>query len=87
VTIVVTLAIDPTAVGEGQTTTVIAARLGGLGGTVFSWAPDINGMPARASFKLHTQDARDRFVADALKIPGVSLATRVQGSSNEQESN
>jgi hypothetical protein len=75
VTIEVTLVIDPTAVGEGQTTTVIAARLVDLGGTIFSWAPDMNGIPAKAGFKLQTQAARDLFVADALKIPGVSLAT------------
>jgi hypothetical protein len=42
---------------------------------MFSWVPEMNGIPAKASFQLQTQAARDLFVADALKIPGVSLAT------------
>jgi hypothetical protein len=75
VTIEVTFTIDPVCVGEGQTTGIVAARLVNMGGVMFSWVPEMNGIPAKASFQLQTQAARDLFVADALKIPGVSLAT------------
>lgn len=73
-TIEVTLTIDPAAVGEGLTTAIVAERLIDMGGVMFSWRPEMNGIPAKAAFKLQTQSARDLFVADALKIAGVSLA-------------
>jgi hypothetical protein len=73
-TIEVMLAIDPAVVGEGQTTAIVAARLANLAGAMYSWAPEMNGAPARAGFKVQTQAAYDEFVTAALKIPGVSLA-------------
>jgi hypothetical protein len=39
------------------------------------WRPEINGAPARAYFWFESEDERARFLAGALKIPGVSLET------------
>ncbi len=71
----VTLTVDPARCAKGQTTGNVATRLVDLGGTLFAWSPDMNGNPAKASFRSQTQAEHDRFVADALKIPGVSLGT------------
>jgi hypothetical protein len=75
VTIEVTLAIEPAAIG-GKTTAIVATHLVELGGTLVSWRPEMNGEPAMATFDFPTEGARDQFVPGALKIRGVSLASR-----------
>jgi hypothetical protein len=75
VTIAITLAIDPSSVERGVTTATLAARLVNLGSALFSWTPELAGVPAKARFKFESEAARDRFALRALRIPGVSLVT------------
>lgn len=72
-TIEVTLAIDPAVVGEQKTVVTVADRLIELGGPIIRWQPDLNGAPAKATFKFKNQARCDRFVADALAIASVSF--------------
>jgi hypothetical protein len=73
VTIEVTLAIDPAVVGTETTVATVADRLIEMGGPMIRWQPDLNGAPAKATFKFKNQARCDHFVADALAIASVSF--------------
>jgi len=70
----VTLTIDPAVVGRDEIA-FVAERLVELGGPMVGWQPSFNGAPAQATFKFKNRARLELFVADALAIPGVSLAT------------
>jgi hypothetical protein len=70
----VTLEIDPDRVDDDATVGLVGLRLVDLGGSFVHWEPDTNRHPAVARFRFATADERDRFVAEALEIAGVSLA-------------
>ncbi len=74
-TIKVTLAIEPPVPANGDEAVSIAAQLVEMGGQMRSWLPEMSGMPARAVFAFRTETARDEFVAEALGISGVTVAT------------
>ena len=71
--IVVTVAIDPSVIGEGQSTAIVAARLVNMGGALFSWTPESGVTPAKALFRFQTRTARDEFLVRMAQIPGVSI--------------
>lgn len=71
----VTLAIEPASRTDGDKSVIIAADLVKLGGSMVSWSPEMNGVPARARFKFETEADKERFVAEALELRGVSVAT------------
>ena len=71
----VTLQIDPTRVANDATVGIIGLRLVHMGGSFVHWDPGTNWQPATARFMFSTADERDRFVAEAAAIPGVSLET------------
>jgi len=73
-TIDVTLAIRAAALPAGQTTITAVMRIAGLGGRLVSWAPDLNGAPAKAKFVFVSEAARAEFIAAATALPGVSVA-------------
>lgn len=73
----VVLAIQVTDFVNGETITDAIAPLTALGGRLMAWQPEINGAPIEAKFKVQDETERDRFVAAALKIRGVSLGRRV----------
>ena len=75
VTFEVTLQIDPTRVGKDATVGIVGLRLVHMGGSFVHWEPGTNWQPATARFEFSTADERDRFVAEAAAIPGVSLET------------
>ena len=75
VTIEVALEIRVPQLPDRRPPSVIADRLCELGGQLVAWQPDLDGAPARAQFKFKNLARRDQFIADALAIPGVSLAT------------
>ena len=74
VTFQVTLEIDPARVGRDATVGIVGLRLVHMGGSFVFWKPDERRMPAVAQFEFSTPGERDRFIAEALEIPGVSLA-------------
>jgi len=69
----VTLQIDPARVANDETVGIVGLRLVRMGGSFVHWEPDMNRHPAVARFQFPSEHERDRFVADALDIPGVSL--------------
>jgi len=69
----VALEIDPARVGRGATVGIVGLRLVQIGGSFVFWKPDSERNPAVARFEFSTPGERDRFVAEALDIPGVSL--------------
>lgn len=69
-----TVAIEPRGQLEGDETALIAATLVKMGGPMISWSPEMNGAPAKAVFRFGTEAARERFLAEALALPGVTLA-------------
>lgn len=71
----VTLEIDPETVADDATVGIVGIRLYNLGGCFIGWKPGLNKRPAVAQFEFATPNERDRFVAEALEIPGVSIAT------------
>jgi hypothetical protein len=73
--IVLAVSIDPSIVGEGQSTAIVAARLVNMGGALFSWTPESGMTPAKALFRFQTRAARDEFLVRMAQIPGVSIAT------------
>ena len=73
VTFPVTLEIDPARVGRNRTVGMVGLRLVQMGGSFVFWKPDADRSPAVARFEFSTPGERDRFVAEALEIPGVSL--------------
>ena len=73
VTFPVALEIDPARVGRNQTVGMVGLRLVQMGGSFVYWKPDADRSPAVAQFEFSTPGERDRFVAEALDIPGVSL--------------
>ena len=75
VTFEVTLEIDPESVSNDTTVGIVGLRLVHMGGSFVHWEPDTQRNPAVARFRFSTADERDRFLAEALEIPGVSVAT------------
>jgi hypothetical protein len=71
----VTLEIDPNAISSEETVGTVGVRLVQTGGRFVAWRQESDRQPARAQFKFSRAADRDRFVAKALKIPGVSVAT------------
>jgi hypothetical protein len=67
------LSIEATRIGGDKKPSDTVDRLNGLGGRMVSWTPPLNGQAAKALFKFENQARRDRFVAEALVIPGVTL--------------
>lgn len=74
-TIKVTLVIEPPVRDNGDEAAVIAAQLVEQGGQMRSWCSEMSGAPARAVFAFKTEKARDEFLAEALRISGVTVAT------------
>ena len=75
-TVKVTLAISISQLPVGEPPSAIAVRLADIGGRLTGWHPDINGAPAKAFFSFESEDERERFLARALNVPGVSIAER-----------
>ena len=71
----VTLQIDPARVADDATVGIVGLRLVHMGGSFVHWEPGKNWQPAIARFQFSTADERDRFVTEALAIPGVSIET------------
>jgi hypothetical protein len=71
-----TFAIDPAHVAADTTVGTVALHLVPLGGLIVFWRANEKSRPAIARFEFSTEHEREQFVADALTIPGVSLATR-----------
>jgi len=59
---------------EGEHPAAIAARLADLGRYLTGWHPAVDGAPATAYFSFASEDERERFLARALNVPGVSIA-------------
>ena len=59
---------------EGEHPAAIAARLAAMGGCLTGWHPAVDGAPAKADFSFASEDERERFLAGALNVPGVSIA-------------
>lgn len=70
-----TFEIDPARVADDATVGAVGLRLVHMGGSFVFWKPDDEERPAVARFAFTTAAARDLFVAEALRIPGVSQAT------------
>jgi hypothetical protein len=70
----VTFHIDPERVENDATVGIVGLRLVRMGGSFVHWEPDMNRHPAVARFQFPSEYERDQFVADALEIPGVSVA-------------
>ncbi len=70
----VTFHIDPERVENDATVGIVGLRLVRMGGSFVHWEPDMNRHPAVARFQFPSEDERDQFVAEALEIPGVSVA-------------
>jgi hypothetical protein len=70
----VTLGIDPARVADDSTVGTVALHLVHMGGSFVGWKPNSNRLPAVAQFEFGTPQERDQFVAEALEIPGVSIA-------------
>jgi hypothetical protein len=68
----IALSIEATHVGGAQESSVILDRLNGLGGRMVSWTPELNGHPATALFRFQNPVRCERFLAEALVIPGVA---------------
>ena len=45
-----------------------------MGGILTGWHPAVDGAPATAYFSFASEDERERFLAGALNVPGVSIA-------------
>lgn len=70
-----TFEIDPASLADDATVGIVGLRLVHMGGSFVFWKPDDHERPALARFEFETAAARERFVAEALQIPGVSEAT------------
>jgi hypothetical protein len=77
----VTLEIDPKRVASDATVGIVGLRLVHLGGSFVRWKPDVDRRPAVAQFQFSTPHERDRFVTEALEIPGVSLVEELEPTS------
>ena len=69
----ITLEIDPARVDRDATVGTVGLQLVQLGGSFVFWKSDSDLSPAVARFEFSTPGERDRFVAEALEIAGVSL--------------
>jgi len=45
-----------------------------MGGYLTGWHPAVDGAPARAYLRFESEHERERFLAGALNVPGVSIA-------------
>ena len=68
--------IDPMRVARPDTVGIVGLRLFKMGGKLVEWRPDFNQQPAVARFEFSHSAARDAFIAEAIGIPGVSIAAR-----------
>jgi|SRR5688572_24127504 len=68
--------IDPMSVVSPDTVGIVGLRLFKMGGKLVEWRPDFNQQPAVARFEFSNSAARDAFIAEAIRIPGVSIAAR-----------
>jgi hypothetical protein len=69
----VTLEIDPDRVDDDATVGIVGLRLVNMGGKFVAWKPNFDRRPAVAQFEFSSPAARDRFLAEALEISGVSI--------------
>ena len=69
----VTLEIYPDRVDSDATVGIVGLRLVSMGGKFVAWKPDFDRRPAVAQFEFSHPADRDRFIAKALEIPGVSI--------------
>ena len=69
----VTVEIDSDRVDKGSTVGIVGLRLLKMGGKFVAWTPNVDHRPAVAQFEFSNPADRDRFIADALEIPGVSV--------------
>jgi len=69
----VTLEICPDRVDNDATVGIVGLRLVNMGGKFVAWKPDFDRRPAVAQFEFSHAADRDRFIAKALEIPGVSI--------------
>ena len=58
---------------DGEHPAGIAARLAAMGGCLTGWHPPVDSAPAKAHFSFESEDERERFLAGALNVPGVSI--------------
>ena len=70
----VVLEIDPDCVDDDATVGLVGLRLVEMGGSLVGWKPDLDRRPAVAQFDFSRPADRDRFLAKALEIAGVSRA-------------
>jgi hypothetical protein len=73
VAFIVTLQIDPTRVADDTTVGIVAIRLVNMSEKFVDWKPNQEWRPAIARFEFSSPVGRDRFIADATRIPGVSV--------------
>lgn len=71
----ISLSIEATQVPGTRESSVTLDRLNGLGGRMVSWTPESNGHRATALFRFQNPARCERFVAEALVIPGVARIT------------
>ena len=76
VAFVVTLQIDPTRVADDTTVGIVAIRLVNMSEKFVDWKPNQEWRPAVARFEFSSPIVRDRFIADATRIPGVSIVSQ-----------
>jgi len=69
----VTLAIDPERVSKDTTVGIVGLQLVRMGGRFVAWKPSLDQQSAVARFEFPSLAARDQFIAEALKISGVSI--------------
>ena len=69
----VTLEIDPDRVDNDATVGIVGLHLVNMGGKFVAWQPGFDRRPAVAQFEFSHPADRDRFIAKALEIPGVSI--------------
>lgn len=72
----VTLEIDPGRVADDETVGIVGIRLVKMGGRFVGWQPNMHRQPAIARFEFSDSTTRNEFVAQALEIPGVSVAAQ-----------
>jgi hypothetical protein len=68
------LTIEAPTVDDGLAADETRDRLADLGGRMVTWQPHRDGTPAQAKFRFKNTARCDRFLCEALAIPGVSLS-------------
>ena len=80
----ITQEVRVSAPSDGLRASAIAARLTEMGGHLTGWRRAADGDPARACFRFDSAEARRRFVAQALTVPGVSLEEPIESERTQQ---